>query len=224
MKLSPDTASAHPELPGRGSPALIAILRGLTDAEAMCVGMCLYDAGLRTLEVPLNSPDPLRTIATLREGLPADCAVGAGTVLSVEQVARCEGAGAQLIVSPNTDTAVIAETVRRGLRSFPGAATPSEAFAAIGAGARDVKIFPADQVGYAGLKAWTAVVPQEIGLIPVGGVEAANLGAWLAAGATAFGIGSALYRPGISVRDLRRRADALIAALESALTMSRRTP
>ena len=210
------TTAAH-------TPRLIAILRGLTDAGAVDVGGCLYGAGLRVLEVPLNSPDPLRTIATLRKTLPDDCIVGAGTVITVKQVRQCHDVGAQIIVSPNTDTAVIAETVRLEMASLPGAATPSEAFAAVGAGAKCVKIFPAEQVGIAGLRAWTAVVPKEIGLIPVGGIDASNIGAWLKAGATGFGIGSALYQPGIAVEDLHQRAACITAALESALTASRRS-
>lgn len=205
----------------RESPGLIAILRGLTQAQAVAVGECLYDAGFRALEVPLNSPDPLASITTLRAALPADCTVGAGTVLSAEQVRRCDDAGAEIIVSPNTDPGVIAETLRRGLRSFPGAATPSEAFAAIGAGARNIKIFPAEQVGIAGLKAWTAVLPREVGLVPVGGVDATNVAAWLDAGASGLGIGSSLYAPGIGLGELRRRAIAMVAALES--TTSSRT-
>lgn len=202
---------------------LIAILRGLTVSDAVSVGECLYEAGYRSLEVPLNSPDPLPTISALKKALPADCLVGAGTVLTVEQVRACHEAGAQIIVSPNTDTAVIAETVRLGMLSFPGAATPSDAFAAIGAGATSVKIFPADQVGINGLKAWTAVVPKHIDLIPVGGVDAANIGEWVAAGATGFGIGSSLYKPGIAVEDLRQRAVAMMAAWTSALDSTRKS-
>ena len=204
------------------SPVLIAILRGLTNAQATRVGQCVYDAGFRWLEVPLNSPDPLRTIATLQAWLPADAIVGAGTVITADQVRRCHEAGAQIVVSPNTDTAVIAETVRLGMRSLPGAATPSEAFAAIGAGAKFVKIFPAEQVGTAGLKAWTAVVPKEIGLIPVGGIDASNIGDWLRAGATGFGIGSALFTPGITLNELHRRAVCMIAAVEIALASTGR--
>ncbi|TFD03993.1 2-dehydro-3-deoxy-6-phosphogalactonate aldolase [Cryobacterium sinapicolor] len=202
---------------------LIAILRGLTVSDAVSVGECLYESGFRTLEVPLNSPDPLLTISALKEALPANCMVGAGTVLTVKQVRQCHEAGAQIIVSPNTDVAVIAETIRLGMLSFPGAATPSDAFAAIGAGATSVKIFPADQVGINGLKAWTAVVPKEIGLIPVGGVDAANIGEWMAAGATGFGIGSSLYKPGIAVEELRQRAIAMIAAWASSLDSTRKS-
>lgn len=201
------------------STVLIAILRGLTNAEATGIGQCLYDAGFRSLEVPLNSPDPLRSISILQAFLPDDCVVGAGTVITVDQVRRCHEAGAQIIVAPNTNAAVIAETVRLGMGSFPGAATPSEAFAAIGAGAGSVKVFPAEQVGTAGLKAWTAVLPNEIGLIPVGGVDATNIGAWLRAGATGFGIGSALFKPGIALDELRQRAVAMTASLEAALEL-----
>jgi len=174
---------------------LIAILRGLTESDAAAVGRCLYEAGLRTVEVPLNSPEPLRTITTLRALLPDDCLVGAGTVLTAEQVRLCHDAGAQIIVSPNTDTGVITETLELGMQSLPGTATPSEAFRAIGAGATRIKIFPAAQVGFDGLKAWTAVVPREIGLIPVGGVDRSNIGAWLAAGGSATGARS-LVRAG----------------------------
>ena len=214
-----ESSSAQP----RTFIGLIAILRGLTVSDAVPVGECLYESGFRTLEVPLNSPDPLLTISALKEALPANCMVGAGTVLTVKQVRKCHEAGAQIIVSPNTDVAVIAETIRLGMLSFPGAATPSDAFAAIGAGATSVKIFPADQVGINGLKAWTAVVPKEIGLIPVGGVDAANIGEWMAAGATGFGIGSSLYKPGIAVEELRQRAIAMIAAWASSLDSTRKS-
>jgi 2-dehydro-3-deoxyphosphogalactonate aldolase len=202
---------------------LIGILRGLTNADAVRVGQCLYSAGFRALEVPLNSPDPLRTISTLRASLPADCIVGAGTVITVDQVRRCHGAGAQIIVSPNTDIAVVAETVRLGMSSFPGTATPSEAFAAVAAGAGSVKVFPAEQVGIAGLKAWSAVIPKEIGLIPVGGVDASNIGTWLDAGATGFGIGSALFTPGIALDDLFQRAVGMTAALDLARASTTRS-
>ncbi len=199
---------------------LIAILRGVTEQEAADVGRCLYDAGFRALEVPLNSPDPLRSIIAIRAAVPLDCAVGAGTVLAIDQVRRCHEAGAEMIVSPNTDPEVIRETVRLGMRTFPGAATPTEAFAALAAGARDVKIFPADQVGAAGLRAWTAVLPRGTGLLPVGGVDASNMAAWCAAGATGFGIGSSLYRAGVDIDDLHRRAVEIRSAWVAATTTS----
>jgi len=198
--------------PASAAPTLIAILRGVTDREAAEVGRSLYDAGFRALEVPLNSPDPLRSIATIRAALPVDCAVGAGTVLTIDQVRQCHEAGAEMIISPNTDPEVIRETVRLGMQTFPGAATPTEAFAALAAGARSIKIFPADQVGAAGLRAWTAVLPRGTGLLPVGGVDASTMAAWRAAGATGFGIGSSLYRAGIEIDELRRRAIGILAA------------
>jgi 2-dehydro-3-deoxyphosphogalactonate aldolase len=195
---------------------LIAILRGLTQQEAPAAGAALRDAGIRALEVTLTSPDPYRSIRLLREIASPRCVVGAGTVLTAAEVRAAFAAGAQLIVSPNTDTGVIAETVRLGMRSFPGAATPSEAIAAIAAGARAVKVFPAAQVGVAGLKAWTAVLPAGIELIPVGGVDAPDFAAWVAAGATGFGVGSALYTAGTPASVLSARARALLSAWQSA--------
>ena len=159
---------------------LIAILRGLTPAEAVAIGRAVSDAGIGVLEVPLNSPDPCQSISLLRKALPG-CLVGAGTVLTTAQVEEAHAAGAQLVVSPNTDVSVITETVRRGLGSYPGAATPSEAFAALSAGARAVKVFPAVQVGPAAMKAWTDVLPAWAELIPVGGIDASSFPAWTAA-------------------------------------------
>ena len=200
---------------GFSPTGLIAILRGLTPDEAVAIGRAVADAGIGILEVPLNSPDPCQSISLLRAALPG-CLVGAGTVLTTAQVEEAHAAGAQLVVSPNTDAGVIAETVRRGLRSYPGAATPSEAFAALSAGARAVKVFPAVQVGPAGMKAWTDVLPAWAELIPVGGVDAGSFPAWTAAGATGFGIGSALYRPGTRPADVAERARALQSAWEQA--------
>lgn len=194
---------------------LVAILRGLDPAEAQAVGECLYASGFRSLEVPLNSPQPLKSIEILRRTLPADAVVGAGTVLTVDQVRACHDAGAQIIVSPNTNVAVIVETVTLGMESFPGAATPSNAFDAIEAGATNVKIFPAEQVGLAGFKAWTAVLPKEIRLIPVGGITEENMQQWVEAGATGFGIGSSLYKAGRSLEDLKTRADKIVHAYQT---------
>ena len=213
-------ASDHDQESRRSRPVLIAILRGVTHPEAAEIGRCLYDAGFRALEVPLNSPDPLRSIAALRAVLPADCTVGAGTVLTADQVHQCRDAGAEMIVSPNTDSEVVRTTLELGMRAFPGAATPTEAFTAIAAGAKDIKIFPADQVGIAGLKAWTAVLPHGTGLFPVGGVDASNVAAWRAAGATGLGIGSSLYRAGVEIHELSRRAVALASAWEPGSTTS----
>lgn len=194
---------------------LVAILRGLKPAEAKAVGESLYASGFRALEVPLNSPNPLKSIEILRRALPEDVLVGAGTVLNSEQVRSCHSAGAQLIVSPNTNLKVITETIALGMDSFPGAATPSNAFDAIDAGAKNVKIFPAEQVGLAGFKAWTSVVPEEIRLIPVGGISAENMQAWADAGATGFGIGSSLYKAGRSLEDLKIQADKLVHAYQT---------
>ncbi|MGP5048811.1 2-dehydro-3-deoxy-6-phosphogalactonate aldolase [Glutamicibacter ardleyensis] len=191
---------------------LVAILRGMNPAEAQAVGESLYASGFRALEVPLNSPQPLRSIEILRSTLPADAVVGAGTVLSVEQVRSCHAAGSQIIVSPSTNINVIKETVALGMDSFPGAATPSNAFDAIEAGAKNVKIFPAEQVGLAGFKAWTSVIPQNIRLLPVGGISEENMFEWAEAGATGFGIGSSLYKAGRSLDDLKKRADKLVDA------------
>jgi 2-dehydro-3-deoxyphosphogalactonate aldolase len=202
---------------------LVAILRGLTEPDAATVGACLYEAGFRALEVPLNSPDPLRTITTLRALLPVDCLVGAGTVVTGDQVQQCHDAGAQIIVSPNTNVDVITRTRSLGMQSLPGAATPTEAFTALGAGADLIKIFPAEQVGIAGLKAWAVVLPPRTGLIPVGGVDHANAAAWLRAGAAGLGVGSSLYTPGITVDDLRLRAISLIAAVHMAPPSARET-
>lgn len=194
---------------------LVAILRGLHPSEAKAVGEVLYASGFRSLEVPLNSPEPLKSIEILRSALPADAVVGAGTVLTVEQVRSSHAAGSQIIVSPNTNVSVIRETVALGMESFPGTATPSNAFDAIEAGAQSVKIFPAEQVGLAGFKAWTAVIPAEIGLIPVGGINEDNMAQWVQAGATGFGIGSSLYKSGRNLEELKTRAESLVTAYQT---------
>ena len=201
----------------RTPTGLVAILRGITPQEAQEVGQLLYDTGFRALEVPLNSPDPLTSIRLLRNTLPGDCAVGAGTVLTVEEVLAAHEAGSGIIVSPVADPEVITETVRLGMSSYPGVATPTEAFTAVKAGARSLKLFPSDAVGIAGMKAWQAVLPQDIEFLTVGGVDADNLKAWVAAGASGAGIGSSLYKPGITPADLSSRATALVQAWRSAL-------
>ncbi|TDT78685.1 2-keto-3-deoxy-phosphogalactonate aldolase [Arthrobacter sp. AG258] len=190
---------------------LIAILRGLTPQEAPAVGRALYRAGIRTLEVPLNSPDPLESIRRLREDLPHDARVGAGTVLTRTHATDVAEAGGQLIVSPNANAEVIAATVSLGLASYPGVATPSEAFAALEAGATALKIFPSETVGIAGMRAWTSVLPEETQLLPVGGIDDQTLTPWLEAGAAGAGIGSWLYKPGRSVEEVAARAGSLVA-------------
>ncbi|MCL3862132.1 2-dehydro-3-deoxy-6-phosphogalactonate aldolase [Actinotalea sp. K2] len=186
---------------------LVAVLRGLQPQEAADVGRCLYEAGWRTLEVPLNRPGALTAISTLRRALPlSEVAIGAGTVLTPEDVLTARDAGAEFVVSPNVEPTVIQQASASGLASCPGVATPSEALAAIGAGADVLKVFPAGQVGQSGLRAWVDVLPPGTRLLPVGGVTPGSLATWLRAGATGFGVGRALFRPGITGADLRSRA------------------
>lgn len=194
------------------SEGLIAIIRGVTPTETVAIGEAIYAGGFRAIEVPLNSPDPLRSIESIRKALPADCRVGAGTVLTVDDVHRPRDVGAEIIVSPNTFEDVIAETVRLGLASYPGAATPSEAFTALRAGAGAIKIFPAETVGIAGMKALASVLPKGTPLLPVGGVDASNLAQWRAAGAAGAGIGSSLYRAGDDPAEVSRRASEMTRA------------
>lgn len=194
------------QLPPTG---LIAILRGLTPAEAPAVGDTLREAGFRRLEVTLNSPDPFTSIELLAQRLP-DVVVGGGTVVTVADVDRVRDAGGRIVVAPNADPAVIARSVELGLEPYPGVATPTEAFAALGAGARALKLFPAPSVGIAGMKAWSAVVPAGTQFLPVGGIDAGNLGDWLAAGARGAGIGSTLYSPGRSTGELEQAARDLM--------------
>jgi 2-dehydro-3-deoxyphosphogalactonate aldolase len=191
---------------------LVAILRGISPDEAVAVGQALVEEGIDAIEVPLNSPDPFRSIERLAAAVGNSVPVGAGTVLTVEEVAQARTAGARLIVSPNADPAVIAATVEHGLRSYPGVATPTEAFAALAAGARSLKLFPAPAVGIAGMRAWRSVLPADVELLPVGGVDATNLGDWLAAGAEGAGIGSCLYRAGDPADLVRARARELVVA------------
>lgn len=195
---------------------LIAILRGITPPEAEDIGEVLYAAGFRYIEVPLNSPDPLESIKLIRAVLPEDCAVGAGTVLTVGQVELAKEAGSDVVVSPNMDQDVIRATVSAGMRSYPGVATPSEAFAALAAGATALKLFPAESVGIGGMQAWRPVLPAGTELLPVGGIAASNFGDWVAAGAAGAGIGSTLYKPGRRADDVAAQAAELMAAWHAA--------
>ena len=192
---------------------LVAILRGLTPAEAPAIGDVLVEAGFALLEVPLNSPQPLDSIALLRERFPV-ALVGAGTVLTAQQVRDVAAAGGELIVAPNFDREVVAETVRLGLVSLPGVMTPTEAFAALDAGAHGLKLFPAELASPAVVKALLAVLPKGTPLIPVGGIGADNLQGWHAAGAAGFGLGSSLYKPGDDAATVAKKAAAIVAAYE----------
>lgn len=192
---------------------LVAIIRGVTPDEIEAVGDALIGAGVRIIEVPLNSPEPLQSIARL-SALAGDRAlVGAGTVLDPADVPRVSDAGGRLIVSPNTDPAVIRAASGAGLVSCPGYFTPSEAFAAIQAGATALKLFPAEAASPAVVKAQRAVLPRELPLLVVGGVSPENMGGYLEAGANGFGLGSGLYVPGRSAADVATRAKAYVEAL-----------
>lgn len=196
---------------------LIAILRRLRPEEAESIGSALYAAGIRIIEVPLNSPQPLRSLEILRRTLPEDCLVGAGTVLSAEQVRAVKEAGGQLIVMPHCDVQVLRAAKDAGLYLAPGVATPSEAFAALTAGADALKVFPAEQVGIGAMKAWLAVLPPGTALLPVGGITPDNMAPYLRAGAAGFGLGSALYSPGLPADEVGRRAQAFIQARHAAM-------
>lgn len=194
---------------------LIAILRGVTPDEVVGIGEALVDAGLPLIEVPLNSPDPLDSIARLARALAGRAVIGAGTVLRETDVAAVQAAGGTMIISPNTNIDVIAATASAGLVSLPGVATPSEAFAALDAGATALKLFPAEGASPAVLKAMLAVLPGGVRVIPVGGITPDKVATWLNAGAAGFGLGSALYKPGLAPGEVAIRARNFIAALET---------
>jgi len=198
-----------------GAPPAIAILRGVKPGEAAAIGAALVEAGVRMIEVPLNSPDPFASIGVLQKEFGRDALIGAGTVLDTDSVDRLAETGARLLVAPNTDARVIARGVAHGLEVLPGFFTPSEAFAAIAAGARRLKLFPAFSAGPPHLKAVREVLPEEIGIWAVGGVGAGNARDWLDVGAEGLALGGALYRPGIEPIEIGRRARALVAALSS---------
>lgn len=195
---------------------LIAILRGITPTEAPAVAHVLCDAGFTTIEVPLNSPDPLDSIARMVAHCGDRAMIGAGTVLSTEQVHQVADAGGKLIVSPNCDRRVIAATKERGLQSWPGVFTPTEAFAALEAGADGLKLFPGTMAGPAGLAALRAVLPEGTQVYAVGGAGPDNFSQWIAASADGFGIGSALYTPGLAPEDVAARAAAIITSFRRA--------
>jgi len=195
---------------------LVAILRGVRPDEVEAIGEELVAAGFTILEVPLNSPDPLNSIARLSRSLAGRAVVGAGTVLRVADVAAVADAGGTLIIAPNADTRVIAAAADAGLVALPGIATPTEAFAALEAGAAALKLFPAEHATPAVLKAMRAVLPADTRVLPVGGITPNTMEPWLAAGAAGFGLGSALYKPGMTAASVGEQARAFAAAIAQA--------
>lgn len=192
---------------------LVAILRGVKPDEVEGVGDALVDAGFTLIEVPMNSPDPLDSIARLAKRFGDRAVIGAGTVLRVADVAAVADAGGTMIISPNANLDVIAASAARGLVSLPGIATPSEAFAAIEAGATALKLFPAEAASPIVLKAMRAVLPKDMRVLPVGGIAPDNMAPWRDAGAAGFGLGSALYKPGMTAADVGANARAFVDAL-----------
>ena len=192
---------------------LIAILRGVRPFEAEAIGEVLVEAGFTLIEVPMNSPDPLESIARLARSLGDHAMIGAGTVLTPDQVEAVRAAGGTMVISPNADPAVIAASVAAGLVSLPGIATPTEAFAALAAGASAIKLFPAEGASPSVLRAMRAVLPRDLRILPVGGIAPGSMQLWRDAGADGFGLGSALYSAGLDAHGVGERARAFMAAL-----------
>jgi 2-dehydro-3-deoxyphosphogalactonate aldolase len=196
-----------------GAPAVVVILRGIRPDEALAVTAALIGAGIRMIEVPLNSPDPFASIAAMQAEFGGQALIGAGTVLDIAGVDILAATGAKLLVTPNTDSAVIARGVELGFEVMPGFLTPSEAFAAIAAGARRLKLFPASAMGPGYVKAVREVLPKTVGVWAVGGVDAGNAAQWLAAGVEGVAVGGSVFRPGDTAETVAANATALVAAL-----------
>nr|WP_205800203.1 2-dehydro-3-deoxy-6-phosphogalactonate aldolase [Microvirga terricola] len=194
---------------------LIAILRGLKPENAEAIGHALVEAGFRIIEVPLNSPDPFHSIGILTRALPKDVLIGAGTVLNPDDVNGVHDVGGQLIVMPHADTHVIQRAKELRLICTPGVATPTEAFAALKAGADAIKVFPAEGIPPVVVKAWRAVLPKDAIVLPVGGIKPDTMKAYLDAGADGFGLGSALFTPAMPIEDIRKNARAFAEALRA---------
>ena len=199
------------------SRKLIAILRGIMPEETGSIAASLIDAGITTIEIPLNSPEPLESIAAMAKSFGTEALIGAGTVLSPQDVAAVQAVGGKIIVSPNVDPEVIEATTRAQMQSWPGALTPTECFAALRSGATGLKIFPAFLMGREGLRAIRAVLPPATELYMVGGVGAEDFADWIGDGASGFGIGSALYKPGFSAKDVGARARDMVSAYDEAI-------
>jgi 2-dehydro-3-deoxyphosphogalactonate aldolase len=194
---------------------LVAVLRGITPEEVPAVGSVLYEAGFRILEVPLNSPRPFESIGMLAKDYGDRCLVGAGTVIDVNDVARVRAAGGRLIVMPHADVAIVREAKRHAMLCVPGVATPTEAFAALAAGADALKLFPAEAMVPAVLRAWRAVLPASALVLPVGGIRPDNMAPWWAEGAAGFGTGSNLYKPRAEIAQVQATAKAYAAAFRA---------
>jgi 2-dehydro-3-deoxyphosphogalactonate aldolase len=194
---------------------LVAVLRGIAPGEIADVGDALHAEGFRMLEVPLNSPDPFESIRRLAKPHGAHCLVGAGTVIDARDVARVKDAGGELVVMPHGDVAVVREAKRLGMICLPGVATPTEAFAALAAGADGLKLFPAEAMVPATLRAWRAVLPKGTIVFAVGGIRPDNMAPWWDVGADGFGTGSNLYKPGAALVDVRHAASAYAAAFRA---------
>jgi 2-dehydro-3-deoxyphosphogalactonate aldolase len=191
---------------------LIAILRGIATAEIEAVGQALVEAGIRVAEIPLNSPDPFASIEKMAKAFKGELVVGAGTVLSVQDVNLLKAHGGQISVSPDCNEAVVARTKELGLEPVPGVFTPTEAFAAVRAGATHIKLFPAEAASPATIRAWRAVLPKHVKIYPVGGITPANMQGWVDAGAAGFGIGSNIYKQGATAANVAKAAKEFITA------------